>query len=87
MRAWQRAPAGLVRSDESPKPVYERLMSLIKGEWWTNVQGQPDAAGVFAARAFHGRHRVTVELPGGGKMTKEIQWQRGTANKFEIVLS
>jgi GH35 family endo-1,4-beta-xylanase len=33
--AWQRAPAGLVRSDMSPKPAYERLHGLIKGKWWT----------------------------------------------------
>src|SRR5207245_10505307 len=35
--AWQRAPAGWLRKDMSPKPVYERLLSLIKGAWWTTV--------------------------------------------------
>jgi endo-1,4-beta-xylanase len=85
--AWQRAPAGWLRSDESPKPVYERLLSLIKGEWWTKTEGQPNALGVFATRAFHGLHRVTVELPGGHKVTKEVHWQPGKSNKFEIEIA
>jgi GH35 family endo-1,4-beta-xylanase len=31
---WLGAPSGLVRADLSPKPAYERLQALIKGEWW-----------------------------------------------------
>jgi GH35 family endo-1,4-beta-xylanase len=33
--AWQRAPAGFVRADMSPKPAYERLQMLVKDRWWT----------------------------------------------------
>ena len=32
--AWLGAPAGLVRRDFSPKPSYEAMLGLIKGEWW-----------------------------------------------------
>jgi endo-1,4-beta-xylanase len=38
--AWQGAAAGLVRQDMSPKPAYERLRELIKGEWWTRAEGR-----------------------------------------------
>ena len=31
---WLNAPTGLVRVDGSPKPAYERLLGLVKGEWW-----------------------------------------------------
>lgn len=31
---WLNAPAGLIRRDGSPKPAYEELLRLIKGEWW-----------------------------------------------------
>lgn len=85
--AWQRAPAGWLRRDMSPKPVYDRMKSLIREQWWTKLEGRPDASGVFAARAFHGRHRVTVELPGGRRITKEVHWQPGRENKFEIEIS
>ncbi|MFZ6030036.1 MAG: endo-1,4-beta-xylanase [Chloroflexota bacterium] len=32
--SWLHAPAGLLRQDQSPKPAYESLHRLIKGEWW-----------------------------------------------------
>jgi len=83
--AWQGAAAGWLRKDESPKPVYDRLMALIKGEWWTKIEGRPNALGWFPLRAFYGTHRVTVELPDGSKTTKEIHWQRGKPNRLELV--
>ena len=83
--AWQRAAAGLVRKDMSPKPAYERLLGLVRGEWWTKTQGQADARGEFATRAFYGRYRITAELPNGRTVAKEVHWQRGRENRFELV--
>lgn len=82
--AWQGAAAGLIRKDMSPKPVYERLMKLIKGEWWTQTEGKTDAAGEFTLRAFLGRHRITATLPNGKTVTKETQWAPGTTNRVEL---
>lgn len=84
--AWQGAPAGWLRRDMSPKPVYERLRALIKGEWWTRLEGEPDALGEFRAFAFHGRHRVTVELPGGRTLQREVHWRAGAPNRFVFTL-
>ena len=84
--AWQRAAAGLVRADMTPKPVYERLLELVKGRWWTKLSGVTDAQGEFAARAFYGRHRVELEGPSGRKSAQEIPWQHGHANRFEMSL-
>ena len=84
--AWQGAAAGWLRKDMSPKPVYDRLKSLIKGEWWTKASGQPNALGVFPLRAFYGGHRVTVEVPGGHRLVTDIDWQRGGRNRFKIVM-
>ena len=33
--AWLNAPSGLVTKDNRCKPAYNKLMSLVKGEWWT----------------------------------------------------
>ncbi len=84
--AWQGAPAGWLRADMSPKPVYERLMGLIKDEWWTKTQGHTNAQGEFHTRAFHGAHRLTVQLPNGRTVTKDVHWERGKVNRFEIVI-
>ncbi|MEK8227296.1 endo-1,4-beta-xylanase [Oerskovia sp. M15] len=32
--AWLGAPIGLVRRDGSPKPSYDALRALVRGEWW-----------------------------------------------------
>jgi len=85
--AWQRAAAGWLRKDMSPKPVYERLHRLIKGEWWTKLTGHPNALGVFPLKAFYGKHCVTVELPSGHRSVSEINWSRRGKDWFEIVVS
>lgn len=36
--AWLNAPSGLVTKDNRCKPAYDRLLSLVKGEWWTKDQ-------------------------------------------------
>jgi GH35 family endo-1,4-beta-xylanase len=82
--AWQGAPAGWLRKDMSPKLVYDRLLALIKKDWWTNAEGRTDAKGEFACQAFFGQHHLTAELPGGRTLTKEVHWQRGAANRFEL---
>jgi endo-1,4-beta-xylanase len=82
--AWQGAAAGWLRRDMSPKPIYERLMSLIKGEWWTKTEATTNSRGVVKVRAFFGTHRVTAQLPGGQAVTKEVHWERGNKNQFEL---
>ncbi len=57
--AWQGAPSGLVRADMSPKPACERLMGLIRGDWWTKPQTlTTDPDGRANVRGFAGRYAV-----------------------------
>jgi len=84
--AWQGAAAGFLRKDLSPKPVYAHLQSLIKRDWWTSLEGHTNATGQFSTRAFFGAHRLTAQLPDGRVLTKEVHWQRGDANRFEITM-
>lgn len=57
---WQGAPAGLVRKDLTPKPIYERLMEMIKGEWWTQCQGKTNADGEFCFSGFQGDYDISI---------------------------
>ncbi|MCE9613605.1 MAG: endo-1,4-beta-xylanase [Lentisphaerae bacterium] len=60
--AWMGAPAGLVRADMSPKPAYQVLERLIRGEWWTPDQAlTTDAHGKLAVRGFLGDYEVAVD--------------------------
>ncbi|MFX0537076.1 endo-1,4-beta-xylanase [Ornithinimicrobium sp. Y1847] len=62
--AWLGAPAGLVREDGSPKPSYEALHNLIRGEWWTGPhQVRTDGDGRARLEGWFGEY--AVHLPGG----------------------
>ncbi|MBC8374033.1 MAG: endo-1,4-beta-xylanase [Phycisphaerae bacterium] len=64
-RAWQGAPAGLVRKDMSPKPAYTALHKLVKGEWWTApTKLQTDARGKVTFRGHLGAYKVRTKNAG-----------------------
>lgn len=80
--AWQRAAAGFVRKDMSPKPVYERLQPLIRKTWWTKDQATADANGQWKARAFFGDYKIGIQLPGGKAVEKQIEFNAGGKSDF-----
>jgi endo-1,4-beta-xylanase len=55
---WMGAPAGLVRRDLSPKPAYERLMSLIHDKWTTKLTTKTDDEGKVRFRGFYGTYTI-----------------------------
>ena len=74
---WKPA-AALYRKDWSIKPAGEAWLDLVFKEWWTSIEGMSGADGIFTARGFLGKYRVTVssagrtrtvetELPAGGR--------------------
>jgi GH35 family endo-1,4-beta-xylanase len=62
--AWQRAPAGFLRKDLTPKPAYEKLHGLIKGKWWTKTKATLAAGGKARFRGFFGQYKVTTRVAG-----------------------
>lgn len=75
--AWLNAPSGVVRSDNSVKPAYEKLMSLIKGEWWTNCEIHTDEQGYVEVEGFKGDYvleranaKATLKLTSGMEETE-----------------
>ena len=80
-QAWQGAPAGLLRKDQSPKPAYDRLLRLVKGAWWTREAAVTRADGTVTVRVFRGRHRVAAQGANGARATAEITAARGEPNR------
>ena len=59
--AWLGAPVGLVRADGTPKPSYDALHRLIKGEWWMPPTPlRTDAAGQVAVAGLLGDYELSV---------------------------
>jgi endo-1,4-beta-xylanase len=82
--AWQRAPAGLLYKDMTPKPAYEELKKLIKGAWWTTTRVQTSADGTAALRGFLGDYRITVRIGEKTPVVKEVSLGRGQANRWTV---
>ena len=58
---WLGAPSGLVRLDGSPKPSFEALRGLIKGEWWLPpTEMATDAEGRLRFNGFLGEYEVSA---------------------------
>ena len=68
-RSWQGAPAGLVRKDMSPKPLYEWLMDAFHKHWCTDLSLIADAAGCVSTRAFFGDYEVRGRTLSGATIT------------------
>ena len=66
--AWLNAPSGVIRKDNSVKPVYEKLMQMIKGEWWTDYEICTDENGMVEVEGFKGDY--VLEMPGKSGTTK-----------------
>ena len=82
--AWQGAPAGFVRADMTPKPVYEELMKLIKGKWWTQTQVKTGADGTARFRGFLGEYKLTVTVGGKQVSEKAFTLAKGDENRWVV---
>ncbi len=69
---WDRIPNGLLRSDLSPKPAYDRLNRLINEKWKTNMELTGTSYGTAGFKGFGGKYRVTVNSPYGYKTEERI---------------
>jgi len=83
--AWQRAPAGLVRDDMTPKPAYEELQRLIKDQWWTCAEVPIAAGGQARFRGFLGEYEVSAQI-GGEKLTGTFRLDRSSKETVDVKL-
>jgi len=85
--AWQRAPAGLIRDDLTPKPAFHKLKRLIKGKWWTQLEGTTTANGRFEFRGFLGDFVVRARASDGRTAQQEVTLTKTGANRIELRLN
>ncbi|WP_262709642.1 endo-1,4-beta-xylanase [Arundinibacter roseus] len=61
---------GLLDKDFNPKPVYRRLVKLIKNDWMTkNLTVRTDKNGQVKFRGFSGDYKLLLTKPDGTKQT------------------
>lgn len=57
--AWLGAPVGLVYEDGTPKPSFDALRGLVKGEWWlAPTSARTDAQGRIEVHGMAGEYEV-----------------------------
>ena len=83
--AWQQAPAGLVRENMTPKPAYEELERLIKGQWWTQAQTTTDAGGTARFRGFLGEYEISTQVD-GKKLTGTFRLDKTATDKIDVLM-
>jgi len=59
---WLGAPAGLIHADGTPKPAYEALHGLVRGDWWLDpTELVTDAEGRLRLQGWGGEYRVSSQ--------------------------
>jgi hypothetical protein len=59
--SWFGAPSGLVRADGSPKPAFDALKALVKGEWWLGeTVARTNEDGRLTLDAYLGEYTVSA---------------------------
>ncbi len=82
----QGAPSGLLRADMSKKPAYDRLLKLIRGDWWSTGNAYTGNDGVANFRGFFGQYKLIVEK-GDKRIQSSIELAKGLDNKIEVQLT
>jgi GH35 family endo-1,4-beta-xylanase len=86
LQSWAGAPAGLVRKDMSPKPLYDWLMEAFHRKWSTDVVVKTDAAGLVKVQAFFGDYEVTAKNGAGPDLRTRVSFQKKGPSKLIVSL-
>lgn len=84
--AWQKAAAGFLRKDMSPKPAYDRLIELIKDKWWTEIAGKTAGDGMVEFRGFCGKYTIAVKDQSGNVVSQKVELAKNELGRFEFVV-
>ncbi len=78
---------GLLDEEYNPKPVYNRLMKLIKEEWMTkDLNLKTDKNGQVSFRGFYGTYQVVATRRDGTSQTLDIHLKDSETNYWKFAL-
>jgi len=79
--------AGLIDEEYRPKPVFERLKELFKGEWTTQpFTAQTDANGEINFSGFYGKYELILPQDGQQHRVFELHLASKKENRVEFIL-
>ena len=82
-----RDDGGWLDKDYGPKPIYDRLKGLIKGQWMTrNLSLKTDDAGSVRFKGFYGKYRVSIRMAGGVEQSFEVHLSQGEVGRFSLLV-
>jgi endo-1,4-beta-xylanase len=84
--SWQGAPAGLVRADMTPKPLYDWLMDAFHRRWTTDAQFVSDENGCADGRFFFGTYEARSRLPSGDEFNCQFTVARHGPREVSVTL-
>jgi GH35 family endo-1,4-beta-xylanase len=77
--------AGLVDAEYRPKPVFQALKRLIKGEWLTQPMTlRTDAQGRVSWLGFYGAYEISLAAPGKKTQVEHIHLRKTTRPEWTI---
>lgn len=86
LQSWAGAPAGLLRKDMSPKPLYDWLMDAFHRKWSTDVVVKTDEAGVAKVQAFYGEYEVTARNGSGPDLKTRLSFLKKGPRNISVSL-
>ncbi len=84
--AAQGAPAGLLRTDMTRKPAYNKLLNLVRNNWWTRGNVYTGDDGTARLRGYYGTYKLTIEKE-GKRVEGALHLAGGLDNRIKIKLT
>jgi len=86
LNSWQGAPAGLIRRDMSPKPLYDWLEDTFQKRWTTKVKVVSEKEGRVTFRGFFGEYDIHVRTAAGRNLKAAFALRRRGVRRFSIAV-
>lgn len=84
--SWAGAPAGLIRADMTPKPLYDWLMEAFHERWSTDVVVKSDASGLVKVRGFYGDYELSATDSSGAELQSQLSFAKQGPTQLQAVL-